>query len=45
MTEHSTLNGGHSVLCSLNADVSAGFKFTASENKDNNVGEQFVSKK
>jgi hypothetical protein len=28
-----TLNGVHSVLCSLNAEVSAGFKFTISENK------------
>jgi hypothetical protein len=27
-----TLSGVHSVLCSLNAEVSAGFKFT-SENK------------
>jgi hypothetical protein len=28
-----TLNGVHSVLCSLSADLSAGFKFTTSENK------------
>jgi hypothetical protein len=40
-----TLNGVHSVLCSLNAEVTPGFKFTTYNiDKENNVGEQVMNK-